>query len=93
MNIIDNITCYENFKSMDVEIRGDMICTFQGPRGDENVCAGDSGSPLMILHSGKFVQVGITSFSMVDCKAPFPAVFSSIAYYLDWIRVAITDIP
>ena len=49
LNIIDNITCYETFKSMDVEIRQDMLCTFSGPQGTENICSGDSGSPLMVL--------------------------------------------
>ena len=41
---------------MDVEIREDMLCTFSGPQGTENICSGDSGSPLMILKGGKFVR-------------------------------------
>ena len=41
--------CYETFKSMDVQIRQDQICTFSGPQGTENICSGDSGSPLMVL--------------------------------------------
>ena len=38
---------------MDIQIREDMICTFLGPFGTENVCSGDSGSPLMVFHKGK----------------------------------------
>ena len=78
---------------MDVEIREDMLCTFSGPQGTENICSGDSGSPLMILKGGKFVHVGLTSFSLSDCTAPFPAVYSRTTYYLDWIMAALTDIP
>ena len=48
LNIISNITCFENYKTLDIQIRGDMICTFLGPLGTENVCSGDSGSPLMV---------------------------------------------
>ena len=55
--------------------------------------AGDSGSPLMILKNGKFVHVGLTSFSLSDCSAPFPAVYSRTTYYLDWIMAAITNVP
>ena len=55
--------------------------------------SGDSGSPLMILKDGKFVHVGLTSFSLSDCSAPFPAVYSRTTYYLDWIMAAITNVP
>ena len=47
----------------------------------------------MILKDGKFVHVGLTSFSLSDCSAPFPAVYSRTTYYLDWIMAAITNVP
>ena len=70
-----------------------MICTFSGPLGTENICSGDSGGPLMVIEGGKYIHVGLTSFSAVDCSAPFPAVFSRTSYYLDWIKAAITSVP
>ena len=90
LNIIDNITCYETYKSLDVAIRQDFLCTLSGPLGNENICNGDSGSPLMIFKNGKFTEVGLVTFSTSDCTAPLPAVFTRITYYLDWIMAAIT---
>lgn len=93
LNIIDNITCFETFKSLDVDIREDFICTFSGPLGTENICSGDSGSPLMVNQAGKFIHVGLVSFSLADCTEPFPAVFTRSTYYLDWMMAAITHVP
>ena len=42
--------------------------------------------------SNKFTQVGLTSFSMGKCSADFPAVFTRITFYLDWIKAATTAI-
>ena len=90
---MDNITCYETFQPLDVAIRGDFICTLSGPLGTENICSGDSGGPLMVVQGGKFVHIGLTSFNLADCTAPFPAVFSRTTFYLDWIMAAITNLP
>ena len=115
LNIIDNITCYENYIALDIPIQvrlrcliqlqspcsswivgfqADMICTFLGPLGTENICSGDSGSPLMVQDStGRFTHVGLTSFSLADCLTPFPAVYARTTFFLDWIRAALTSIP
>ena len=90
LNIISNITCYENYKTLDIQIRKDMICTYLGPLGTENVCSGDSGSPLMVNRKGRLVHVGLTSFTLADCTSPFPAVYSRTAFFLDWIKAALT---
>ncbi len=49
------------------------------------------GGPLMVRTSGKFVLVGVTSFSVTDCAAPFPAVFSRVTYFLQWIAAALSS--
>lgn len=93
-NIISNITCFETFQTIGANILDDMICTLKGPLGTESICSGDSGSPLMVKEDGsnKFTQVGLTSFSMGKCSADFPAVFTRITFYLDWIKAATTAI-
>ena len=94
LNILENVTCYENYRPLDVEIRKDMICTFLGPKGTENICSGDSGGPLMVPNKrGRFTHVGLTSFSLADCTFPFPAVFTRTTYYLDWMRAVLTGVP
>ena len=47
---------------MDVEIREDMLCTFSGPQGTENICSGDSGSPLMILKGNNILATSIYKY-------------------------------
>ena len=69
-----------------------MICTYLGPLGTENVCSGDSGSPLMVNRKGRLVHVGLTSFTLADCTSPFPAVYSRTAFFLDWIKAALTHV-
>ncbi len=34
-----------------------LVSTLFGPKGIENTCSGDSGSPLMMNLNGQFVQV------------------------------------
>lgn len=91
LNIVPNVTCVDNLRGVGVSITEDMICTFKGPVGTESICSGDSGGPLMVRTSGKFVLVGVTSFSVTDCAAPFPAVFSRVTYFLQWIAAALSS--
>ena len=51
---------------VNIDITDKMICTFKGPTGQETTCTGDSGGPLMVRRSGRFVLVGATSFSLVE---------------------------
>ena len=92
LNIVPNVTCVDNLDAVGISITEDMICTFKGPVGTESICAGDSGGPLMVRSStGRFVLVGVTSFSVTDCAAPFPAVFSRVTYFLEWMAAAIAS--
>ena len=91
LNIVPNISCVANLGVVNIEITDKMICTFKGPTGTETTCTGDSGGPLMVRRSGRFVLVGATSFSLVDCQSPFPNVFSRVSAFLDWISVAVKD--
>ena len=78
-----------------VPILEDMLCIYRGPSGTESICSGDSGGPLMIkspltinnvaLNDDRLTLIGIASFSVSDCSAPFPAVFARMTYFLDWV--------
>jgi len=91
LNIVPNISCVANLGLVDIQITEKMVCTFRGPTGRETTCTGDSGGPLMVRRSGRFVLVGATSFSLVDCESPFPNVFSRVSAFLEWIAVAMQD--
>ena len=79
-------------QAINIQTKADHICTFKGPTGSESICSGDSGGPLMIREAdGKFVLVGITSFSVSDCTAPFPAVFTRVTAWLGWISAVLTE--
>ena len=91
LNIVPNVTCVMNLAMVNIHITDKMICTFKGPTGRETTCTGDSGGPLMVRRSGRFVLVGATSFSLVDCQSPFPNVFTRVSAFLDWIAVGVMD--
>ncbi|XP_059474912.1 transmembrane protease serine 9-like [Neocloeon triangulifer] len=53
------------------------------PEGGKGQCSGDSGGPLFV--NGQ--QVGIVSWSVKPCTiAPYPGVYTEVAYYVDWIN-------
>ncbi|XP_030386338.1 chymotrypsin BI [Scaptodrosophila lebanonensis] len=83
LQIIDGRTCKRNFP---LSYRGTNICT--SGRNARSTCNGDSGGPLVLQrrHSKKRVLVGVTSFgSIYGCDRGYPAAFTKVASYLDWI--------
>ncbi|XP_022218641.2 transmembrane protease serine 12 [Drosophila obscura] len=83
LQIIDGRTCKTNFP---LSYRGTNICT--SGRNSRSTCNGDSGGPLVLQRrqSKKRVLVGITSFgSIYGCDRGYPAAFTKVASYLDWI--------
>ncbi|XP_064546250.1 chymotrypsin BI [Drosophila montana] len=83
LQIIDDRTCKRNFP---LSFRGTNICT--SGRNARSTCNGDSGGPLVLQrrHSKKRVLVGVTSFgSIYGCDRGYPAAFTKVASYLDWI--------
>ena len=56
-------------------------------KGGHNICKGDEGGPLMVENShGRFVLVGIASFSGPVCGDRFPGVYSNFEFYRDWVK-------
>ncbi|XP_011210988.2 serine protease 1-like [Bactrocera dorsalis] len=78
MTVISNAVCKESYNG----ISASNICT--ATTGGISTCNGDSGGPL-VLASSK-VQVGLTSFiSGAGCALGYPAAFTRLTSYLDWI--------
>jgi secreted trypsin-like serine protease len=47
---------------------------------------GDAGGPIFQWNDDHWEQVGISSFTIDDCKQGSPVVYTRIAYYHDWIE-------
>lgn len=56
--------------------------------GEKNTCEGDSGGPLQIVGDHKKIAtiVGITSTGLLCDYIKAPAVYTKVAYFLDWIE-------
>ncbi|XP_034483657.1 serine protease 1-like [Drosophila innubila] len=66
-------------------ITDDVIC--MSTKGGKSTCSGDSGGPL--VHKDRDVNylIGATSFGLsLGCEKGYPAVFTRITAYLDWIE-------
>lgn len=79
MTVISNAQCKKSYEG----ISASNICT--ATTGGISTCSGDSGGPL-VLASSK-VLVGVTSFSSNEgCSLGYPAAFTRLTSYLDWIE-------
>ncbi|XP_033228690.1 serine protease 7-like isoform X2 [Belonocnema kinseyi] len=91
---IPNEECAEVYKRS-AKIGYKHMCA-GGERGVDS-CGGDSGGPLQSTAFYKetdlrYVQYGIVSFGHANCgEEGFPAVYTRVVYYLDWILDAIRD--
>ncbi|XP_034480851.1 serine protease 3-like [Drosophila innubila] len=77
--IIDYDTCKIFFRN----VVPTTICV-ETPRR-RSPCTGDSGGPLVLLSNKQ--QVGVMSYvSATGCETGFPAVFTRVTSYLEWIK-------
>jgi len=66
-------------------ITDNMIC-ISGADG-RSTCNGDSGGPLVYKEDGQNIVIGATSFGIaLGCEKGWPAVFTRVTSYLDWIQ-------
>lgn len=55
--------------------------------GGMGQCSGDSGGPLFIERNGKYIQVGIVSWSIKPCTVyPYPGVYTKVSHFISWIN-------
>ncbi|XP_013114265.1 serine protease 1-like [Stomoxys calcitrans] len=80
MPIITNTVCASTYGST---ITSTNICV--STSGGISTCNGDSGGPLVLASNNK--QVGLTSFgSSAGCAKGYPAAFTRVTSYLEWIK-------
>ncbi|BES96191.1 serine protease [Nesidiocoris tenuis] len=59
--------------------------------GSADSCQGDSGGPLMYQKKGQFTLEGIVSFGNGCARRNNPGVYTSVAYYNNWIRSRLSN--
>ncbi|XP_001353851.2 serine protease 1 isoform X1 [Drosophila pseudoobscura] len=81
LTVITNSVCANTYGTSIVTASNICVSTPNGV----STCNGDSGGPL-VLESSK-VQVGLTSFgAAAGCQKGYPAAFTRLTSYLDWIK-------
>ncbi|XP_013114267.1 serine protease 1-like [Stomoxys calcitrans] len=81
MQVVANKVCAATYGNSIVVSSNICVST----PGGVSPCNGDSGGPL-VLESTK-VQIGLTSFGTADgCEKGYPAAFTRLTSYLDWIK-------
>lgn len=85
MEIIDNGSCGRLYG--EVLVTRGVLCAYGYNNRRQGLCGGDSGSALVILHNGEWVQVGIAAFGALNaCERGHPSGFSRITTYNAWIK-------
>uniref|UniRef100_A0A0L8GY46 Peptidase S1 domain-containing protein n=1 Tax=Octopus bimaculoides TaxID=37653 RepID=A0A0L8GY46_OCTBM len=59
--------------------------------GSVGLCKGDSGSPLVCKVDGREKVVGISSYVSSNRPSYYPAAFTKVSSYLEWIRKVISS--
>ncbi|KAK3754629.1 hypothetical protein RRG08_020616 [Elysia crispata] len=55
------------------------------------ICRGDSGSPLVCKSGSQHTLAGVVSFGSADNPDSFPAVFTRVQSYVQWINDVIAQ--
>lgn len=80
--VISQENCNKAFRGM---ITDKMVCI--GGENGKSTCNGDSGGPLVHQVDNVNYVIGATSFgSALGCEKGWPAVFTRVTAYLDWIE-------
>ncbi|XP_017139280.1 serine protease 1 [Drosophila miranda] len=81
LTVITNTVCANTYGTSIVTASNICVSTPNGV----STCNGDSGGPLVLESST--VQVGLTSFgAAAGCEKGYPAAFTRLTSYLDWIK-------
>ncbi|XP_030572477.1 serine protease 1-like [Drosophila novamexicana] len=82
MPIMKSSTCNKYWAGL---ITDKVIC--MSTKGGKSTCSGDSGGPLVHKDGDINYLIGATSFGLsLGCERNYPAVFTRITAYLDWIE-------
>ncbi|CAD7082532.1 unnamed protein product [Hermetia illucens] len=85
LKVITETECKKYFGS---SARSTNICTSGADK--KSTCNGDSGGPLAYGSGDNRVVIGLTSYgSASGCEKGYPAVFTRVGSYLDWIKARV----
>ncbi|XP_070141399.1 serine protease 1-like [Drosophila kikkawai] len=80
LTVIENSVCQAIYGSLVVTSK--VVCVDGSNR--TSICSGDSGGPLALDGT----LIGVTSFGSADgCELGYPAGFTRVTSYLDWIKL------
>lgn len=82
--IVDFDTCRSRFASRNISLHDSQICA--GGKFREDTCDGDSGGPLMSVRGGSWFVEGIVSFGFRCGLEGWPAIYTRVNAYTDWIQ-------
>ncbi|KAH8349626.1 hypothetical protein KR084_002790 [Drosophila pseudotakahashii] len=102
--ILENRLCHQSFGNLmyHKKIRAEqfdsaVICAGD-LTGHKDSCLGDSGGPMMMpeMYEGTFRYhlIGVVAYGIAGCARPgYPAVYTSIQYFMDWISQQVQQTP
>jgi len=92
VNVIDNDSCWKDFRYRQAEITEQMLCAHVEGGGKDS-CQGDSGGPLVTHGSGdgytagqNHELIGVVSWGNGCAEADYPGVYSRVSKQLGWIE-------
>ncbi|XP_058038585.1 mast cell tryptase-like [Ahaetulla prasina] len=93
VSIINTDLCNSVYNPLNITILPSMICA-GSLKGGKDSCQGDSGGPMVCQCDGgeNWLLAGIVSFGLGCGLAGVPGVYTSVAYYADWIQLHISQI-
>ncbi|EDO46103.1 predicted protein [Nematostella vectensis] len=87
--LVDQRACEEQYRNLK-PITARMRCAgiYGTPKG---TCKGDSGGPLVCESKGRWVLMGVTSWSYNGCAdSGYAGVYADVVYFKDWIRQTVS---
>lgn len=85
--VVDQEVCRKKYTSLRTEINDTQLCA--GGVYAEDTCDGDSGGPLMRSLNNYWLVEGIVSFGRGCGLEGWPAIYTRVASFDDWIRETI----
>lgn len=87
--IVDQDQCREKYAGIRAAIVDSQLCA--GGLFAVDTCDGDSGGPLMRVSKSQWSIEGIVSFGRACGLEGWPAIYTRVSSYEDWIRTVIRD--
>lgn len=85
--VVDHDACVQKYAGIEAEISEKQLCA--GGLYAVDTCDGDSGGPLMTIKDNYWTAEGIVSFGRGCGLEGWPAIYTRVSSYEDWIRQTI----